>query len=390
MKNKFLIFTAFISLFFFAACKTTGYSRYEELGDEYLVKLENIKDFFRNSKKVIKYSSSVIKNYEKALTQNPKDINLIKKLARAYSRQGSIKSVFEREYSIYGWAYGNDIKSFLEIQSTADYEKALSYYDEIIKLTTTTGRKSLDETTIWTSYLHKAYIYKRLGKKNEAIAAFNKTLELYQSDIVYEEVASLYEDIGETDSAISAYEKAFELEPTSEKFLYKIALCYETAGEFDLAKDMLRKALSINPNAEYEEKINEIDKTKRMLEKLGFKSVSEMESRTVSAGAFYAHITTALAGHSRLVLYRGQIVAVNEAYYVVEDISYRNGKYVYLLGAPGNNPVATAFYLYTDRQLDISSYRNFVNESFVMKCIGTASYMKNFREVSCYVFELIE
>lgn len=373
MKNKFLIFTAFISLYFFAACKTTGYSRYEDLGDKYVQKTRKEYNTLTNEK-ILKYLSTAIKNYEKALLQNPKDINLIKKIAHAHEWHGDIKSYI------------------LKIQDTTDYEKALSYNDEIIKLTTTTGRKSLDKTTIWYAYLSKALIYKSLDKKNEAIDAFNKALELRPSAIGYENVASLYEDIGETDSAISAYEKAFELEPTSEKFLYKIALCYETEGEFDLAKNMLRKALSINPNAEYvEEKINEIDKTKKMLGKAGFKSVLEMERHTVSSSKFHNHIATAMTGYSRLVLFIGDIVSVQQSSFVVKDISFKNGKYVYLLTAPGNIPVATAFYLYTDRQLDIFTYNSsFVNEAFVMKCIGTASYMKNFREVSCYVFELIE
>jgi tetratricopeptide (TPR) repeat protein len=88
-------------------------------------------------------------------------------------------------------------------------------------------------------------IYYRLGKWNEAIAAYQKALELQRSDVLYSNLGTSYFFLGRYDEARTNFEKAVEMSPHRADLAGNLADCYRWLGERDKANATYDHAISL-------------------------------------------------------------------------------------------------------------------------------------------------
>jgi len=96
--------------------------------------------------------------------------------------------------------------------------------------------------------LTRHYVYRVLGRYEDAIAAYHKAVEINPKyAIAHGDLGDVYRDLGRYEDAIAAYQKAIELDP---KYMYAysvLADLYTDIGEFEKAYEVCAKASTIDP-----------------------------------------------------------------------------------------------------------------------------------------------
>jgi protein O-mannosyl-transferase len=97
-------------------------------------------------------------------------------------------------------------------------------------------------------YLNFGFLYRAIGKNEEAIAEFKKAMQADPNHpSVYFNLGHLYATIGDKDKAISFYKKALEVYPRSKEACLALGDVYDSLGKKDDAIAMFNQAIQIDP-----------------------------------------------------------------------------------------------------------------------------------------------
>jgi tetratricopeptide (TPR) repeat protein len=117
-------------------------------------------------------------------------------------------------------------------QAIADYNKAIEINPRYIN-----------------SYRNRGLIYRARGQYDRAIADYSKAIEIDPGfHKAYNNRGNIYTIKGEYDRAIADYTKAIEINPRFDKAYSNRGIVFTIKGEYDRAVDDYTKAVEINPN----------------------------------------------------------------------------------------------------------------------------------------------
>jgi len=95
-------------------------------------------------------------------------------------------------------------------------------------------------------------IQRRMGKKEDALTAYNAALAQYPKNPVFlESRASLFSELGQTRNAIIDYTTLLEEQPENAEILYQRGLLYLNIKNSDLAEADFNRMLELNPDGLY-------------------------------------------------------------------------------------------------------------------------------------------
>lgn len=125
--------------------------------------------------------------------------------------------------------------------SDQQYEKAISYYKEVIK----------SDTTCTDAYMNIGICYDNLGDYSSAIDFYDMTLEIYP---LYPKAwlnkAITYQHLGDFGEALSCFDKAIYLDNDYSLAYYNKGVLYMDIGDNRLALECFTKTLEIDPKNE--------------------------------------------------------------------------------------------------------------------------------------------
>lgn len=142
-------------------------------------------------------------------------------------------------------------------QSKQALEKAESHLQDAIKL-------KIDYPE---AHFHLGTIYVAQDKKEEALQAFDKALNLnyrlisFQAsdETLFYNLGASYESLGQDEKAQTAYKLAWSLRPNYYLAMWRSALLDEKAGNTEAALDTLNRILALDPSSTIvQDKINEL------------------------------------------------------------------------------------------------------------------------------------
>lgn len=126
---------------------------------------------------------------------------------------------------------------FLSAYYAKEYEKAIDYSTEIVKI---------NPTDI--AYYNMGLIYHYLDKYEEAIECYKKSLELNpKKDDAYNNMGTTYRKLGKEQEAIESYKQAIEINPKQNDAYYNMGNAYDDIGKYEKAIELYTKAIEINP-----------------------------------------------------------------------------------------------------------------------------------------------
>ena len=94
-------------------------------------------------------------------------------------------------------------------------------------------------------YNNLGLVYFSLGKYEESISAFQKSLQIVPSAQVYTNLATAYFYMKRYPEALPLFEKAVEMSPEDQSFMGNLADGYRWAGNRDKAEATYEKAISL-------------------------------------------------------------------------------------------------------------------------------------------------
>ncbi|MEA1955525.1 MAG: tetratricopeptide repeat protein [Campylobacterota bacterium] len=109
----------------------------------------------------------------------------------------------EDEYTFNDWN-----TKFLERYYADDYEEAIKFTEKAIQIFPNNSDL----------YNNMGIAYRKLGKYNEAIKAYEKAIEIKANDNIYYNMGIVYGELEEYDKAIEAFEKAIEINPKDDVY----------------------------------------------------------------------------------------------------------------------------------------------------------------------------
>ena len=132
-----------------------------------------------------------------------------------------------------------------------NYEKAIEYYDEIIKI-------DIRNVNAWSN---KGVVLDKLERSDEAIRCFDKALEINPkyADAWYNEGTALG-NLGRYDEAIGCYDKALEIKPEYANAWNNKGIALGNLERSDEAIRCFDKALEIDPEHKFAKENREIAK----------------------------------------------------------------------------------------------------------------------------------
>ena len=105
-----------------------------------------------------------------------------------------------------------------------------------------------DNPKAWVAYTNLGYIYRSVGKIENAISLYRKAIEIIPDDPnAYYNLANTYYDIGETEQAIELYRKTIKIDSHYVNAYNNLGLIYNNIGKTNEAIDLFRRAIQINP-----------------------------------------------------------------------------------------------------------------------------------------------
>jgi len=98
-------------------------------------------------------------------------------------------------------------------------------------------------------YTNMGRIFEKMGKREEAIEAFKKAIEVDpRRSNAYSNLAVIYGEMGRQEEAVGLFEKAVSLDPRDAKLWSNLGAAYSESGKYDDAIRASKKAIEIDPN----------------------------------------------------------------------------------------------------------------------------------------------
>ncbi len=134
----------------------------------------------------------------------------------------------------YAWPYHN-LGLIYEAQEQLDL--ALTHYQQAIHH----HLRNRERAALWDRL---GNIYQRLGRHEEAVAAYRRVIELEPRQAVpWNSLGMVYRALNRLDDSIAAYERAIELDPDYGWPYHNLGLIYEQRGEYDSALNRYQQAI---------------------------------------------------------------------------------------------------------------------------------------------------
>lgn len=118
------------------------------------------------------------------------------------------------------------------------YQEAVGAYNKSIEL---------DPSETY-AYENIAVAYRELKQYDDAMAASKKAVEVKPTSFAYSTLASIYTAKKQYDDAIAAYKKAVELDPKNISYYFLLSNCYVAKGDYAGAIAVTRKAQELAPD----------------------------------------------------------------------------------------------------------------------------------------------
>ena len=129
---------------------------------------------------------------------------------------------------------------FRSLKQQGNYSKALEDVNKLIEL-------RHDESSY---YFERSKIFRKLGKYNNAFDDIKVALSIKENEIYYAEIGHLYLDVGRLEDALDAYDRTLELNSNNIDALINKGLVLLNSDKYQEAIEILNKAQSIAPNNE--------------------------------------------------------------------------------------------------------------------------------------------
>ncbi|MFM9903773.1 MAG: tetratricopeptide repeat protein [Pyrinomonadaceae bacterium] len=224
-----------------------------------------------------------ITNFRAALVQNPKNVRASDGLSNALTAKGidvagdtnneAAIAIFEEAikydkkndvaYAKIGAIYDANGKND---KAAVNYEKALAINPDYTMLYPSLGMSYLDSgdiakaesslqkadaagiDTVDTRFLRGVLMFKQ-NKNDEAIAAFDRTLELdNRSASAHYYRGQLLDRMGQPDQAIAAYQKAIEIDPANSAASFDLGVAYYNKGDYNDAATAYLQTIKYDAN----------------------------------------------------------------------------------------------------------------------------------------------
>ncbi len=170
--------------------------------------------------------------YKKALELSPDNPDVLFGLARVYEKQGKV----DKAYNLYKEALNRKPDNAGLNRSFGKFLYEIKRYDEAIPYLEKAAEKKKDDKDLLDMLL-KAYMEAHKSGKDvdlgRALEYANRLIELadtLEKYKYYMKRAKLYENLGKKKEAIADYEKAVEMNPQAKVALVKVAYLYDDLG----------------------------------------------------------------------------------------------------------------------------------------------------------------
>ena len=216
-----------------------------------------------------------LENLLKANALNPKDINTLTNLAKAYRIKGQIDLAIvtyqkilkinpndfkaldllgviyldKKDYSasinylknslLINKDYFNSNFNFaLANQQIGNWGIALKYYENVLQI----------DPKCHLAYYNLGEAYNNIGEVNKSISSYEKCINLKPDFFsAYLNLGVIYNNQMDIDKAINVFKSAMEINPNFSEVYYNLGNSYEKKEDLDKAVFFLRKAIKINP-----------------------------------------------------------------------------------------------------------------------------------------------
>ena len=189
------------------------------------------------------------KDYDKAILDYSKAIELNPEYAKAYSNRGNAfayKKDYDKAISDYNKAielnpedaeaYNNRGNAFA---NQIDYDKAISDYNKAIELNPEDAE----------AYYNRGTTFADQKDYDKAISDYSKAIELNPEDVeFYYNRGNAFADQKDYDKAISDYSKAIEMNPEDAEFYYNRGNAFADQKDYDKAISDYNKAIELKPD----------------------------------------------------------------------------------------------------------------------------------------------
>ncbi|MAL02229.1 MAG: hypothetical protein CL536_08840 [Alcaligenaceae bacterium] len=107
-----------------------------------------------------------------------------------------------------------------------------------------------DPSLIFQSQIHKAVLYGRMGKLEQARGVIDTIAPQNDQErtVAALTLASIYRDAGRTDLAVETLEKADKALPDTPEIKYDLGMLYERQGKYDAFEKMMRRIIELTPD----------------------------------------------------------------------------------------------------------------------------------------------
>ena len=188
------------------------------------------------------------KQWERAVAEFSKAIDLNPKLAEAYSGRGdAYSSEGESDRAIADYSVAIELnpnydKAYLNrgnaYDDKKDYSKAIADYNRAVAL-----NPELAE-----AYNNRGYVYVETGDYNRAISDYTKAIELDQNySDAYDNRGYAYDQKREFDEAIADYNSAIAIDPNDSEAYSSRGYVYFEKGKYDEAINDCTRAIELDP-----------------------------------------------------------------------------------------------------------------------------------------------
>lgn len=195
------------------------------------------------------FTYSHLKQYDKALADLERAIEMDPNYAEAYSSRGRIYADLQK----YEVALA-DLDRSIELDSSSsgmyynrglvhyqagDYQSALIDYGQAIKL------DPVDADI----YINQGMVYSALHKDELALENYNKAIELNPSDpMAYYNRGNLYHRLGQDEAAMRDLNRSIELDPNYVRAYVNRGVVYKELGAYEAALADFNRAIDLAPN----------------------------------------------------------------------------------------------------------------------------------------------
>ena len=120
-------------------------------------------------------------------------------------------------------------------------EEALASYDKALEINPENDK----------AYFNRGIVLDDLGRKEEALASYDKALEINpDKEEAYYNRGNVLDDLGRKEEALASYDKALEINPENDKAYFNRGIVLDDLGRKEEALASYDKALEINPDKE--------------------------------------------------------------------------------------------------------------------------------------------